>query len=208
MATSAATVEDIMSNKMPSDWREQLKAMPEVQAARAEFARDFAQVRALQKLQLPPSHIWLYQSQTSFDAVPPLVAFLQELGFGQQHLSPELETTSHLSQLSLCDASTFHTLVSPLSPQQRKDLGLLSVGSSENDDKSAWLDALAKLALQPAVTLLVLFHFRPILIDIAARWILLAGFDGQKFAHSQSDDIFHILQAFSVVLGYHHALFP
>jgi midasin len=58
------------------------------------------------------------------------------------------------------------------------------------------LEALSQLLLAPAFTLLVAHEFRPILLDLCARWLLVDG---------RSDEI---LVALCLLLEPHPELFP
>lgn len=192
------------------------------------------QIQELQKLTLPAHHVWLslqerrgqshpladkgpgFSNITPFDASNALYAFLRELGFGQQ-APPETATLAGLAQEDLCDQPSLALLVSVLSQQQMKTLRLdhLSpspVSDDSNTFTSTWLNVLATVSLKPYTTQLVLYHFRPLFLDLAARWLHFVGFNGESFSFEHPDatraTVFLVFNAFAQTLEYNWALFP
>ena len=79
--------------------------------------------------------------------------------------------------------------------------------------KARILDTLARLALNPALTLPIARIFNRIIVDIAARWLLLLGFDGQQYqsgntGHEAKAQLLAVLAAFARLLKRFPHIYP
>jgi hypothetical protein len=77
------------------------------------------------------------------------------------------------------------------------------------------LDTVARLALQPALTLPIAQIFSRIIVDISARWLVLLGYDGTQYsAGSRADDdvaknqLLAVLAAFARLLKRFPHIYP
>lgn len=194
------------------DWRAALLSSPDYQAARKEVAPQLEELKKLQKLILPAHSVWLeHDPARPFDAALALFRFLKDLGFGQQ-APPESATQAGLAQEQLCDAQSLALLISVLTPTQCKDLKLSHLAARTAPSHSDWLDAIARLSLKPFATQLALLHFRPLFMDLAARWILFTGFNGHEFVETGATEtrqiVLQVFHGFAQVLEYNWALYP
>lgn len=197
----------------PEDWREQLRSLPDFQEACKRIEPQVQELKDRENLFLPPHHIWL-TSLPAFDLASALFRFLQELGFGQQ-AAPETASIRDASHQVLCEATDFTLLSSILSNEQCQQLGLAAANKNVAPPKASdVLDVLSRVALKPFATLPILLHFRPVFIDLAARWIQLCGFNGFAFDDDQAKSeearasLYSVFNAFAQVLEYNWALFP
>lgn len=81
--------------------------------------------------------------------------------------------------------------------------------------KARILDTVARLALQPALTLPIAQIFSRIIVDISARWLVLLGYDGTQYsAGSRADDdvaknqLLAVLAAFARLLKRFPHIYP
>lgn len=75
------------------------------------------------------------------------------------------------------------------------------------------LDVLAKLALRPALTILIARICDKIVLDLAARWMLMLGFEGKQFQQSESTTtttplVLQTLTALARLLPNYPSLYP
>lgn len=82
--------------------------------------------------------------------------------------------------------------------------------SSRKQDVNALLDLLSLLALQPAMTGFVYARFRPIWVDLVARWLSFVNFNGVDFGTGPQDDrkVLDVFSAFTRILDWDQTVFP
>lgn len=92
------------------------------------------------------------------------------------------------------------------------EIDSLRQGSSSDNVKVDLLNCLARLALQPVFTFLVVESFQPIHMDIVSRWLLVLGHDGRNFtqesAKVDSRKVLQALIAIARLLPSYPTLYP
>ena len=71
-------------------------------------------------------------------------------------------------------------LIAAIAPAKRRKLGYPDSALSP-PDKHRILDTLAKILLQQPLTIPLAKVCKPILLDLASRWLLLLGYDGRAY---------------------------
>lgn len=183
----------------------------------------------------PPQDFDLDNGVNSLDALPPLDLaagikdFLDEIGlvakesndeYGQADQQEEVEdvkTSWDTTVISLKDLELL-ALALPQDCQLSLPIDRTSYAASQDNPqqyKARLLDTVARLAIHPALTLPIAQTFSRIIVDIAARWLLLAGFDGRTFPQdlAETDDaaklqLVAVLAAFARLLKRFPHIYP
>lgn len=165
-----------------------------------------------------------YNEQPPFDLVAGIVHFFRALGAFDEE---ELEEETDMQHTSSVEADTDGTEVT-LIEEQDLDL-LLSVlptdiaaklgrsrppvdfnTANTHDFKASLLNTLSRLALNTPLTVIIARVFRPIFINLAARWLSLLNFTGTGFAvdDESKSTLVLVLTALARTLPEMHQLYP
>ena len=100
---------------------------------------------------------------------------------GNLHPGEEQDRSRHeYSADHLISKHDLATLVRAIAPAKRRKLGCPDSALSP-PDKHRILDTLAKILLQQPLTIPLAKVCKPVLLDLASRWLLLLGYDGHAY---------------------------
>lgn len=164
-----------------------------IDASEPKLPADFDAERAVRALDDLPA----------FDISQAVKDFLVQLGlFHQSQEDEQLQEdadhdTVQVSWEAVVSNEDLQLLASVLQDHDLNQLAIpidrASFASTSQDTLKQWkarlLDTIARLALHPALTLPIAQIFSRIMVDIAARWLLLLGFDGEAFSASCTDEV-------------------
>lgn len=194
--------------QVPVNVREQILADEGIQAAIASKRKAAAPQRDL--------HAVNEQTQAlDLDLAASAEALLSDFGlldantiaFDQEDLSRLSSETEDASMLTMSQLAILLSFV----PSSRWPANYQLPGpSSRKPNVNALLDLLSRLALQPAMTVFIYARFRPIWLDLVARWLSFVNFNGTDFGNGPHDDqeLLDILSAFARVLDWDRSVFP
>ena len=182
----------------------------EFQQSKAELEAAMARQRQMDGTDSMPDLVLAFDAAAhtandpeSYNVAAGIADFLDELGFGAgaQVAVPELgayadsssgqdnAVDSRVSREELVSLADLELLSSVRDGAGKKSSRYAAHQDTPAQLKARLLDTVARLALHPALTVPVARCFSPILLDIAARWLMLLSHDGQRGFSAQADQI-------------------
>lgn len=159
-----------------------------------------------------------------FDIASGVTRFLQEIGATladkEQNIGTSYQSTSRdvavTSYENTSIAAEDAALLFSVLATERRDTSSRSAFGHADDNvkqrKARILDTVARLALNPALTFCVARTFKPILLDIAFRWLNIIGHTGREYGLDartiQTSVLLDAINAFARLLPVCEPLYP
>lgn len=194
---------------------QQLLQTPEyLQAEAAVRARTHAIVKEQENWIRPSLEDWNGTNALDINLQSATKALLEDLGCFNSHQGAS--SSRHAMDddrgfdATVLSIEHFQVLLSFLDPHTQTLLNVTFPPKQYTN--AALLDVLAELALHPAAFESVVIHFKSLVVDFAARWLLSLGFDSHTFnidiQEGLGSKVLRILSAFAKILDLNQGLYP